>query len=143
MAWPLRPEVTDLSPYARFAGVVVHGDKRGRALGFPTANICLPAATAFPADGVYCCLVRLPPDERLYGATVSVGKNPTFPDVETTRMEAYIHDLDTMLYGRELEVFLVRPVRDMQRFASVAELIAQTERDVGTSRRWLRPLLDA
>lgn len=130
----------DLAPFARFAGVVVHGDKRGRALGFPTANICLPAGAAFPADGVYCCLVRLPADNRLHGGTVSVGKNPTFPDVETTRMEAYVHDLDATLYGLELELFLVRQIRDMQRFASVAELIVQTERDVATSRRWLAQL---
>jgi len=121
-------------------GEVVHGEKRGRALGFPTANIALAPGSAFPPEGVYCCLVRLPRHEAMRGATVSVGSNPTFADIASVRVEAHIHDLDELLYGLSLELHLIHRLRDMHRFAGPAELIAQMERDVGTSRELLARL---
>lgn len=127
----------DLSRLPRFAGAVVHGHKRGRILGFPTANIALSSAAVLGEDGVYSCWVKLPDRKTLYGATVSVGRNPTFDDVLERRVEAYIHDLDEMLYGLTIEFFIVHRLRDMTRFSGVDELIAQTARDVERSRALL------
>lgn len=126
----------DLMALPRLSGVVVHGDKRGRVLGFPTANILLDSATDL-TDGVYSCWVQLPNDETLHGATLSLGRNPTFDDVHERRAEAYIHDLDTDLYGQRIVVLVARHLRGMVRFASVEQLIAQTAMDVVLSRQIL------
>lgn len=125
------------SALPRFSGVVVHGNKRGRVIGFPTANIALSDAAALADDGVYSCWVKLPASDALHGATVSVGRNPTFDDVHDRRVEAYIHDLDATLYGLTLEFFIVHRLRDMVRFASINALIEQTEKDVKRSRNLL------
>ena len=130
----------DLTRFARYQGVVVHGDKRGRVLGFPTANIALPPIIPAPVDGVYCGLIQLPQLGSLHGATISVGKNPTFGDVTSTRVEAYIHDFDALIYGQTVELFIVRQLREMQRFGTVDELIIQTRRDVDASRQLLRTI---
>lgn len=130
----------DLTRYASYRGVVVHGDKRGRLLGFPTANVSLPAGSQLPPDGVYSTFAQFPHSGAIFGATASVGTNPTFDDVNDTRIEAYIHDLDETLYGLTVVLYLVQQLRGMQRFASVDELIAQTHRDVAESRRVLAAL---
>ena len=131
------PELLELP---QFSGLVVHGNKRGRVLGFPTANIAVNGPFPLPDDGVFSCWALLREGEALRGATVSVGRNPTFDDVHDRRVEAYIHDLDELLYGRTIAFFIVERLRDMQRFASVAELIAQTGRDVERSRLLLARL---
>ena len=115
-------------------GVVVAGHGRGRTLGFPTANIELFDATAMPPDGVYSCWIRRPPDTVFHGATVSVGDNPTFDDVDGRQVEAYIHDLDEQLYGCVVEVHLALRLRPMLKFPTLAELIRQTAADVHRSR---------
>lgn len=117
-----------------FSGVVVEGHGRGRVLGFPTANIELNDAETAPPDGVYSCWLRLPPDSQVYGATMSVGDNPTFDDVNGKRVEAYIHGFAGDLYGRAIDVHLAARLRPMLRLDSVAELIAQTADDVWRSR---------
>lgn len=127
----------NLSALPRFSGVVVHGNKRGRVIGFPTANIALSDGALLADDGVYCCWVKLPTDDTLRCATVSVGRNPTFDDVLDRRVEAYIHDLDATLYGLTLEFFIVHRLRDMVRFASINALIEQTGSDVERSRKLL------
>ncbi len=130
----------DLTGFERYEGIVVHGDKRGRVLGFPTANIALPPTIAAPVDGVYCGLIQLPQLGSLHGATISVGKNPTFGDVTTTRVEAYIHDFDALIYGQTVDLFIVRQLREMQLFGTIDELIVQTRRDVEASRQLLRTI---
>lgn len=131
------PCPTHLDPELVIRGSVVHGEKRGRALGFPTANIALDERNPFPPEGVYCGLVQFSLRATLYGATVSVGTNPTFPDIEAIRVEAHIHDLDEQLYGLTAELHLLHRLRDMRRFGSVEELIAQMESDVRQSRQLL------
>lgn len=118
-------------------GTVVHGDKRGREMGFPTANIALAAGATFPPDGVYCCVVKLSQHDGLYGGTASVGNNPTFADIDGRRVEAFIHNLDEPLYGLTAELRLVHRLRDMRRFPSVKDLIAHAELDVLKSRQLL------
>lgn len=134
------PGLPDSIPEAlgiRLSGCVIHGDKRGRKLGFPTANLLVPPGTELPLDGVYSCLVWLTGEEAHLGATASVGNNPTFDDVRERRVEIYIHDFDKTLYGHEMKICLVARLRDMRRFSGLDDLIGQTERDVAQSRAML------
>lgn len=114
------------------SGTVVHGDKRGRELGFPTANIA--AQVAGVAEGIYAGWVRIAGHRGRYGATISVGTNPTFSDVHEVRIEAYLHDFSGDLYGLQAEVELIARLRETVRFDSVGELIAQSKRDIAGAR---------
>jgi riboflavin kinase/FMN adenylyltransferase len=122
-------------PY-RVDGVVVHGDHRGRGLGYPTANLELAADTAVPADGVYSGrLVRAGGD--VLPAAVSVGTNPTF-DGTQRRVEAYVLDRDDLeLYGERVGLELVDRLRPTLRFDSVDELTTQIALDVAAARAQL------
>ena len=118
----------------KFRGTVVHGDKRGRELGFPTANIDVAPSAALPGDGVYACWVSLRAGTALHGATVSMGDNPTFDDVTDRRIEAFVHDFDGDLYGATVEVTVHAWLRGMVRCHSLQELIEKTAADVAASR---------
>lgn len=116
-------------------GEVVHGDDRGAALGFPTANIDLDPHLAHPARGVYACRARL--DDSWFVAATNVGVNPTFggdPEVTPVRVETYLLDFDGDLYGRSLRVEFLARLRDEMKFASVDDLIAQMQRDVAATK---------
>jgi riboflavin kinase/FMN adenylyltransferase len=126
----------------RVEGVVVRGHQRGRALGFPTANLEMLPHTAVPADGVYSgWLVSLDPDgaevER-WPAAISVGTNPTFDGRERT-VEAYALDRDDLdLYGTHMAADFVSRIRGQARFDSVDELVEQMHLDVDAARAILR-----
>lgn len=131
-------------------GVVVHGDDRGKSLGFPTANVALPPGVAHPPRGVYAGRARvggdatmLPPEEGdpaprgWYRAAVNIGVNPTFggdPDVHPARVEAYLLDLDADIYGAELRVELWTRMRDEEKFDTAEALIEQMHKDVEKTR---------
>jgi riboflavin kinase/FMN adenylyltransferase len=119
-------------------GVVVEGDRRGRALGFPTANVSTRNVTAVPADGVYAgWLRRLDTGER-YPAAISVGTNPTFAGERERRVESYVLDRDDLeLYGVEVEVSFVDRIRGMVRFDGVDELIDWMRQDVARAHEIL------
>ncbi|QAV70561.1 hypothetical protein ESZ53_08990 [Salinibacterium sp. UTAS2018] len=133
-------------PTLSFRGTVVHGDKRGRELGFPTANIAVAeqaehperaehaGSHALPVDGVYACWVTFPPATERHGATISIGDNPTFDDVTERRVEAFIHDFDGDLYGAEVEFTVHAWLRGMFRYESLDALIEKTAADVAASR---------
>ncbi len=131
----------DLGRPHRVEGIVVRGHQRGRALGFPTANLESPPHTAIPADGVYAgWLVRLDSDGSeldRWPAAISVGTNPTFDGRERT-VEAYALDRDDLdLYGAHVGADFVARLRATLRFGSVDELIAQMHVDVDDARRLL------
>ncbi|MBA2552190.1 MAG: bifunctional riboflavin kinase/FAD synthetase [Geodermatophilaceae bacterium] len=118
----------------RIEGVVVRGDRRGRELGYPTANVELPAHTAVPADGVYAGhLVR---SGALLTAAISVGTNPTFSG-EQRRVEAFVLDFDADLYGEHVGVEFVHRLRPMVRFDTVDDLLVEMGRDVERTRELL------
>lgn len=120
-------------PYA-IEGTVVEGDRRGRTIGFPTANIPTSAPTAVPADGVYAGWVT-PADGVKRMAAINIGKRPTFVDnADESVIEAHLLDFDGDLYGQEVTVEFVRRLRSEQRFDGVDALIAQLGTDVETTR---------
>ncbi len=121
----------------RVEGVVVRGNQRGRALGFPTANVEPPAHTAIPADGVYAgWLAALTIDgaeAQRWPAAISVGTNPTFDGSDRT-VEAYaLHRDDLDLYGVHAAVEFAAQLRSQVKFNSVAELVEQMRRDVAAA----------
>ncbi len=117
----------------RVEGVVVHGDHRGRELGYPTANLAVTRHAAIPADGVYAGhLVRS--DGQHLAAAVSIGTNPTF-DGSERRVEAYVLDRDDLdLYGEHVALDLPHRLRDTLRFDSVDDLLVQMAEDVRRTR---------
>jgi riboflavin kinase/FMN adenylyltransferase len=121
-------------PYA-VRGVVVEGDRRGRDLGFPTANVPTDGMTAVPADGVYAGWLRRLDTGETFPAAISVGTNPTFDGVRQRRVESYVLDrTDLELYGVEVEVSFVERLRGMVAFESVDRLVDQMHADVGQAR---------
>lgn len=131
----------DLGRPHRVEGVVVPGQRRGRALGFPTANLQTFPYTAIPADGVYAgWLSTLGEREgqeyegERWPAAVSVGTNPTF-DGRDRVVEAYALDRDDLeLYGVHVGVDFAARLRGMERFGSAADLVEQMRRDVDQAR---------
>jgi riboflavin kinase/FMN adenylyltransferase len=114
-------------------GEVVEGDRRGRKLGFPTANIVPDEALVCPGHGVYAA--------RADGAcaAVSVGVRPTFGTGRAVLVEAYLIDRDVDLYGRRLAVEFVQRLRGERRFESAESLVEQMERDVEQTRELVGP----
>ncbi len=121
-------------------GVVVEGDKRGRDLGYPTANVPTHGMLAAPADGVYAGWLRRTDTGEVFPAAISVGSNPTFAGERERRVESYVLDRDDLeLYGVEVEVAFVGRIRGMVRFDSVEDLLAQMDDDVRRTRELLAP----
>lgn len=125
-------------------GEVVHGLKRGRELGYPTANLSSECEGFIPADGVYAGWLidegsanGLRPGIR-YPAAISVGTNPTFDDVPVRQVEAYVLDeTDLDLYGHRVEVQFTARIRGMVAFEGIEALISQIDADVAEVRRIL------
>jgi riboflavin kinase/FMN adenylyltransferase len=119
----------------RVEGVVVRGDRRGRELGFPTANLLTSAYAAVPADGVYAAWLVRGRGERL-PAAVSIGTNPTFSGHER-RVEAHVLDFDGDLYGERLALDFVVRLREQRTYSSVEPLVTQIREDVVQTREVL------
>ena len=118
-------------------GVVGRGAGRGGSLlGFPTANVDVPADVAVPAEGIYACWYERP-DGSVHRAAVSFGRRPTFDDVVAPVLEAYLLDFDGDLYGEAAKVSFVDRLRDEQRFSSSDELVAQMHKDIEAARKVL------
>jgi riboflavin kinase/FMN adenylyltransferase len=116
-------------------GVVVPGDRRGRALGFPTANVRLPHRKLVPPIGVYAGYARA--GGRTYMAAVSIGVRPTFGPGPLL-VEAYLLDASPNLYGEMLSIGFVRRLRDELQFSTADALVAQMGEDVAHTRAVLR-----
>ncbi|RHH24807.1 bifunctional riboflavin kinase/FAD synthetase [Desulfovibrio legallii] len=116
-----------------FSGPVVHGDGRGKGLGFPTANLQYPQVV-LPARGVYATRVTL--EGRVWPSVTNVGHKPTFGRNELT-VEAFLLENCPDLYGRTLRLDFVDRLRDERRFADAEELKAQINTDVAAARRTL------
>ncbi len=129
----------------RVTGIVVHGHHRGRALGFPTANLSQDSEGMVPGDGVYAGWLERPElpvqhVDRRMPAAISVGTNPTFDDVPVRTVEAHVLDrTDLDLYGERVHVDFVARLRGNIRYESIEDLLEQMHRDVDASRSLLAP----
>jgi riboflavin kinase / FMN adenylyltransferase len=110
-------------------GTVVEGDRRGRSLGFPTANIVPDDSLVAPGHGVYAAFANGRP------AAVNVGVRPTFETGRGLLVEAYLIDFEGDLYGQNLRIAFVERLRGERRFPGAEELIAQMHRDVEAARK--------
>ena len=117
-------------------GVVEKGDQRGRELGYPTANVAVPADILLPAPGIYAGWYGAE-----HGAAISVGRRPTFYDRESpVVLEAYLLDFSGDLYGQAARVSFLSRLRDEERYDSVEELVGQMALDVEATRAALGPV---
>lgn len=141
--------------YPIVRGIVVHGDHRGRTLGYPTANLEVADQKLIPANGIYAVRVHfVEPDNsndaaspngqpqleattHWYEGAASIGVRPTFGGGGTRLVEVYILDFNRMIYGQELEVDFVQRLRDEEKFPNVEMLLEQMARDVTNARKVL------
>jgi riboflavin kinase/FMN adenylyltransferase len=126
-----------LGHWHRIDGTVSHGDKRGRDLGFPTANIVLDGLL-LPKFGVYAVEVEVlsGPHAGTYGGAASIGIRPTF-GINAPNLEVYIFDFSGDIYGEEISVALVEFLRGEVRFEDVDSLVAQMNKDCDRARERL------
>ena len=117
-----------------FRGTVVRGAGRGKALGFPTANLDIPEER-LPRSGIYAAWARIGDQAIWRAGAASIGFNPTFGD-RTRKLEVHLLDFDGDLYGLTLEVVLAAFLREEKRFPDIAALKEQMKRDCRRAR-WI------
>ena len=121
-------------------GEVVHGMKRGRQLGFPTANLQIPESKLIPANGVYAGWATL--NGQRYMAATNVGYSPTFGNTDVT-VEAFLLDFNQEIYGQQMTLTFEKYLRPEMKFNGLEALIAQMTQDVETGRAYLTALAAA
>lgn len=120
----------------RLQGLVAYGDRRGRTIGFPTANLNYAHEKVVPASGIYACWASVRGEK--YAAAVNIGTNPTFtPDKHTLSVEAYLLNFDQDIYDEIVTLDFVQRLRDELKYDSVTALIEQIGRDVEQTRELL------
>lgn len=120
----------------RLSGIISHGEKRGRTLGFPTANLPLAAHRIVPRYGVYLVKATIDHTHVYYGLG-NVGVKPTFHEMPPL-MEVFLFDFQGDIYGHPMVVELLNFLRPERRFASADELVAQMTHDVDEGRRLIK-----
>ncbi|AQU79802.1 MULTISPECIES: riboflavin biosynthesis protein RibF [Planococcus] len=120
----------------RVLGTVVNGDKRGRTIGFPTANVEPELGAIVPSRGVYA--VKIQVQGQLYNGVCNIGYKPTFndPDVKKQVIEVHILHFDKSIYGEMVEVEWYERIRDEQKFSGIDELKAQIQSDKLTAEQF-------
>ncbi|WP_252503565.1 bifunctional riboflavin kinase/FAD synthetase [Sporosarcina sp. Marseille-Q4943] len=121
----------------RSVGTVIDGEKRGRQLGFPTANVSVDEEAILPANGVYAVMFSIAGQS--YKGVCNVGVKPTFhdPHIRKPSVEVHVLDFTSDLYGKEVAVDWIARIRAEQKFNSVDELIDQISKDKETARQLL------
>ena len=127
----------ELLGYAyRVEGYVVHGNAKGRTIGYPTANVSVPSEYLEPKGGVYACFALI--DGKKYKAMVNIGHNPTFNYTESMSLEAYILDFSGDLYDKRLKISFKYYLRPEKKFKYIGNLKMQLEQDEFAVRTLLR-----
>lgn len=121
-------------------GVVVHGDQRGRLLGFPTANVQVSSSVCLPADGVYAG-IYLRPDGVPHPTAINLGRRPTFYEhAELSMLEAHLIGFEGDLYGERAHVQFTHFLRSERKFDGIDALIAQLKQDIDNASQSVEPL---
>ncbi|HHW38925.1 MAG TPA: bifunctional riboflavin kinase/FAD synthetase [Bacillales bacterium] len=131
---------TYLGRFYKTNGIVIHGEKRGRTIGFPTANIEHIAEYILPATGVYAVYCKV--SENWYKGVLNIGYKPTFHDPSTVKLSLEVHiiDFSDSIYAEEVQVMWIKRIRSEQKFNSIEELIAQIQRDKEAAIRHLESI---
>lgn len=117
-------------------GIVIHGDKRGRAIGYPTANLMPEHPNkVIPKDGVYVVRVRVEGD--WFNGMMNIGNRPTFKDTNKA-LEVNIFDFDKVIYGQTIQIRFLKRLRDEVKFSGIDELVAQLDKDKMDSLSFLK-----
>lgn len=125
-----------LGRYFSLHNKVIHGDSRGRKLGYPTANINIDPLQLLPKPGVYATVVKI--DNNTYMGATFIGSKQTF-ELNTLAIETYIIDFDENLYDKSIDIYFAIKIRDEKKFKSVGELISQINTDVKMIKKHLQP----
>lgn len=121
-------------PYA-VNGIVIHGSKEGRKIGFPTANLEISSECVLPKPGIYTGIITI--DNKEYQTVLNVGFNPTFNTREYPVIESHILDFEGDLYGKEVQQSFIHRLRDELKFSSIDELVVQMNQDKEQARNLL------
>ncbi|GLF93287.1 riboflavin kinase [Streptomyces yaizuensis] len=116
--------------HAHLTGTVVHGAGRGRALGFPTANLAADPGSRIPPSAIYSGWVVRHSTGVVHRGTISIGSNPTFCDTADVHVEVYCHDTSDEFYGERVGVWFVARIRATVKFASPKDLVRAARQDV-------------
>ena len=116
-------------------GIVIHGDKRGRSIGYPTANLKAEHPNkVIPKDGVYVVKVRV--DGEWFNGMMNIGNRPTFEGAQKA-LEVNIFEFDKDIYGQTIQVRFLKRLRDEVKFSGIDELVAQLDQDKEDSLNFL------
>ena len=113
---------------------VVSGRRVGNTIGFPTANIHPERFLVLPETGVYITKTLL--DGKFYNSMTNVGYNPTFEDVKQITVETHLIDFNQDIYGKKIEVFFLKKIRDEKKFKNVDLLVKQIAKDMRTTKEF-------
>lgn len=117
-------------PNVNVSGKIIHGDGRGRLLGFPTANLALDKPAAKLPSGIYAAAAFLPPNRTIHPAVIHTGPRPMFPE-STPSFEVHLISFpDTDLYNHRLEVTVLARIRDIANFPDIAALQQAIRNDI-------------
>ena len=123
-------------PYS-FQGKVIHGDKLGRDLGYPTANLQIEAQKLIPAIGIYAVLVKY--QEKTYQAMLSIGKRPSVKTTDgSIRVEVHLFDFKGEIYGEDLKVYFIAWMREELKFKNLDLLVEQLDKDKIKAQKLLK-----
>lgn len=128
-------------PFA-ISGEVIRGSQYGRTIGFPTANVIPPADQVVLADGIYASRAKLPGEEHARDAVTYVGTRPTV-NTGAWQVETHILDFDGDIYGHVIQVQLMQRLRPDEHFPTVADMVAQLQRDEIATRQFFAELTEA
>jgi len=117
----------------KISGIVIHGAKRGRELGYPTINLSIANQLSLPADGVYAVSLNI--DDLEYNGIANIGNNPTFKGIDR-HLEVHILGYSGDLYGQSVTVIFLKHIRDQFTFANATELKLQISSDIKTAQRY-------
>lgn len=120
-------------------GVIVHGDGRGRTLGFPTANMEVNIEQLLPARGVYAVRVWVEGYDEEFAGMMNIGQRPTF-NLRNVTLEVNILDFDADIYGRKMRVEFVKRIREERKFSGAEQLVEQLNKDKEKVREWRKGL---
>lgn len=116
-------------------GNVIEGKKRGKILGFPTANLKTTENIVIPGTGAYAGTVEI--DKNKYKSVINIGKNPTFGDINYTSIEVHIFDFSDDIYGKAIRVNFIKKLRNEKKFSSIEDLISQIRVDCQNALHYL------